>query len=250
MIPLCSADGINMNERVIDMRYLGCILCMSLLAFSVPAQTMDSRQSADSIRTAIEAVVAAELEQTGTDYRIDQVRLENPSRLSECERPLEAFILSGQRGSGYFSVGVRCNGIKPWTSHHKVRVSVYQTVVILKQPVRQGARIEPSNLTLERREMMGQRGGYFTDAASLAGQLAKRTLPGGLMLGPEHLTTPNPVSRGQQVNIQAQSAGIDITMPGIALSDGRLGQRIRVRNTQSGRIVEGSVTRPGVVTVD
>jgi len=232
------------------MRYLGSLLGMSVLASSGLAQTMDSRQSPDSLRAAIEAVVAARFEHSGADYRIEPVRLEHSQHLSACEQPLEAFILSGQPGSGYFSVGVRCTGNRPWTSYHKVRVSVYQTVVLLKQPVRQGTSIEPSNLALEKRDMTGQRGGYFTDPASLEGQIAKRTLPGGLILGPEHLTTPSPVRRGQQVSIQARSAGVDISMPGIALSDGRPGQRIRVRNAQSGRIIEGTVTRPGVVTVD
>ncbi len=226
---------------------------MPLLAFlvlSAPARSADSFQSAESIRAVVEAVVTKALEQDGTDYRIEPARSDNRLRLTRCEQPLDGFILSGQRGSGYFSVGVRCAGVKPWTVYRTVRVSAYQTVVVLKEPVKQGTPILPSNLLLQRREITGLHGGHFTEPAAVLGQIARRTLPGGLLLTPDHLTMPSPVKRGQAVRIRAKSADFEISMPGMALSDGLLGQRIRVKNSQSGRIVEGVVTQPGIVTID
>lgn len=220
------------------------------MASGVPARAGNALQSADSIRNAIEAVVIAELQQSGTDYRMEPVHVNGHLRLTECEHPLDAFILSGQRGSGYFSVGVRCAGISPWTTYHTVKVTLYQTVVVLKEPVRQGVSIQPDMLILEKRELTGQHGGYFTDLAAPVGQLARRTLPGGLLLTPDHLTQALAVQRGQSVSIRAQSADFEIAMPGVALADGHLGQRIRVRNAQSGRVVEGIITRPGIVSVD
>ncbi|MGI9211409.1 MAG: flagellar basal body P-ring formation chaperone FlgA [Methylococcaceae bacterium] len=232
------------------MQYIGWVLFLVFMALGFSTQAGNAPQSADSIRAAIEAVVNAELQQSGTDYRIEPVRVNSRLRLTECEHPLDAFILSGQRGSGYFSVGVRCTGISPWTTYHSVKATLYQTVVVLKEPVRQGVSIQPDMLLLEKRELTGQHGGYFTDPAAPVGQIAKRTLPGGLLLTPDHLTQALAVQRGQSVSIRAKSADFEIAMPGVALGDGHLGQRIRARNTQSGRVVEGIITQPGIVSVD
>jgi len=223
-------------------------LCLQLAGATARADI--AWQSVDSIRLAIESRVAQELEKQATVYRMEPLRLDGRLRLPACESPLEAFILSGQKGSGYFSVGVRCAGVKPWTIYHKVHVNIYQPVVLLKNEVRQGAVIRESDVFLDNRDLTALRGGYFGDTSLVTGQVARRTLPGGLILNPDHLLIPPPVARGQQVSIRFGSSGFQIAMPGIALSDGRMGQRIRVRNAESGKIVEGTVTAPGVVSVD
>lgn len=232
------------------MRYGWFAFFLPILMTGVTARADQSLQALESIQAAIENVVSAELQQGGKEYRMEPLRLNARLRLTECEHPLDAFILSGQSGSGYFSVGVRCNGVKPWTIYHKVRVSVYESIVILKNQVRQGTVIKASDLLLEKRELTGFHGGYFTDPGMVVGQVARRSLAGGLVLNNEHLLIPSPIQRGQQVSIRVRSADFEIAMPGVALSDGKLGQRIRVRNVASGKIVEGMVTGTGVVSVD
>lgn len=233
------------------MRYTWCSFFLGILiSGSLLAVEQQAVQSLESISAVIQNAVVTELGQTETEFQMEPLQLDKRLRLPECTRPLESFILSGQKGSGYFSVGIRCTGLKPWTLYHKVRVNVYQTIVILKNAIRQGTPIGTSDLVLEKRSLTSLKGGYFTEPDTVIGQVARRSLPGGLVLNPDYLVIPNPVQRGQQVTIRVETAGFEIAMPGLALSDGRLGQRIRVRNVQSGKIVEGVVTGSGVISVN
>jgi flagella basal body P-ring formation protein FlgA len=69
----------------------------------------------------------------------------------------------------------------------------------------------------------------------------KTPLIAGRMLTPQMLQADLAIRRGQTVTLAVNNSGVSIRMSGKALMDGALGQRIRVENTNSGRIVEGIV---------
>jgi flagella basal body P-ring formation protein FlgA len=226
------------------------LLVVILVLLSVSVLEAEPRfQSHESIRAAIDRLLETELHQQDQEYQAEPARLDPRLRLPECDRSLEAFILSGQKESGYFSIGVRCPGSQPWTVYSKVRLTVYQQVVILKNPVRQGALIAETDLVLEKKELSALRGGYLTALEQAVGRPAKRSLPKGLVLNAGHLTVSTLVKKGQKVTIRARSANFEVNMPGEALADGNEGQRIRVRNDQSQKVVEGTVVGPGLVLV-
>ncbi len=59
------------------------------------------------------------------------------------------------------------------------------------------------------------------------------------------------VCRNDSVLIKAGRSGLNIVTKGTALSDGSLGgEQIRVQNTKSKRIVDGTITGVGEVTVN
>jgi flagella basal body P-ring formation protein FlgA len=63
------------------------------------------------------------------------------------------------------------------------------------------------------------------------------------------LKRANLVKRGSKVEIIANFDGLDVRMRGEALADGGRGDRIRVKNLSSGRVVTGTVSGSGVVHV-
>jgi flagella basal body P-ring formation protein FlgA len=73
------------------------------------------------------------------------------------------------------------------------------------------------------------------------------SLPGGTILTWEDVDYPLLVRRGDPVIIFVEYGSVQVMAPGQALADGRLGERIRVMNTSSERIVEGVVEGEGLV---
>ena len=71
-----------------------------------------------------------------------------------------------------------------------------------------------------------------------------------------YTTDPNPrvgcvlVRRGQIVTLVAGGGPVEIRTTGKALADGAAGERVRVRNERSNRIVEGVVAEDGTVRVN
>jgi flagella basal body P-ring formation protein FlgA len=55
------------------------------------------------------------------------------------------------------------------------------------------------------------------------------------------------VKRGQQVVLLAQTSSIIVKMSGKAMADGAAGEKIKVKNLSSDRVIEGIVTENGSV---
>jgi len=228
----------------------GKLNSLFLLALAVPAAFAEIRlQSHESIVAVIKALIESDFRQKNQDFQVEPVKLDSRLQLPLCDRPLGAFLLPGQRESGFLSVGVRCEGGHPWTLYNKVRVKAYRDVVVLKNAVRQGSMLTEADLGLEKRDLAALRGSYFTSFDPIVNRPVKRTLAAGAVLSPEWLSVPKMIRRGQKVIIQAESSHFAVKMSGQALSDGEAGQRIRVRNDQSARIVEGTVAGPGLVLI-
>ena len=82
------------------------------------------------------------------------------------------------------------------------------------------------------------------------GLVAKRRLPAGTVLVPnmlESLEPPIILKRNQNVVICIERPGFLITAMGIAMQDGRTGDYIKVRNTDSQRIILARIKEDGTV---
>jgi flagella basal body P-ring formation protein FlgA len=65
-----------------------------------------------------------------------------------------------------------------------------------------------------------------------------------------HDSGPPLVRRGEAVKLMVRLGSVNVTATGEALQDGRAGQSVRVRNTDSKNIVLGRVTERSMVEVD
>lgn len=227
------------------------LFALALYLALSPARAESGFQSQVSILAAIDGRVASEFRRRGLDYQAEVLPLDPRLRLADCGRPLEAAFPQGFReGGGYLTVGVRCAGAQPWTVYAKVKVAVYREVLVLRNALRRGGIVGPEDVALERRNLALLGGDYLTAPGQAVGKPVARGLPAGLVLGAGQLSIPKTIRGGEPVTIRVEGEGYEIGMSGQALADGELGQRIRVRNQQSGRVVVGTVAGPGRVIVD
>ena len=88
-----------------------------------------------------------------------------------------------------------------------------------------------------------------TEPSQLIGRELRRDTGEGEILHSHDVVPPRLVTRGSLVTMKIETPLITITTQGKAQQDGAQGDAIRVVNTQSSRIVEGTVTGPGIVDV-
>ena len=69
------------------------------------------------------------------------------------------------------------------------------------------------------------------------------------MLTPSLVAEPPVIRRGQRVSLVSSGTGIAVRAPGEALAEARTGQRLRVKNLSSGKVVEGIALSSGSVEV-
>lgn len=210
-------------------------------------------QSEDVIRKAVERFVQGELSNSGTTTgrtTVEVGRLDPRLRLPACDKKLEAFLPPGGKLIGGATIGVRCTGGKPWSLYVPAKVGMRIGILIANRPLARGARLSPEDLRMDERDAATLTQGYLTDPQQAYGQVLKRSLSVGAPLVPAALEPPLAIKKGDRVTVVAKSAGgIEVRMAGTALTNGAAGDRIRVRNLNSERVVEGTVAGGGIVEV-
>ena len=188
----------------------------------------------------------------GSDARNTSVEagfLDPRLRLPACDGALEPFLNRGADVDRATTVGVRCTGERRWKVYVPVSVVTTADVVVAARLLTKGTLIAPDDLRLERRDVTRNRSGYFTSVKAALGQRVRQPVLQGRMLTPAAVAADKVIRRGQSVTLIVESDGLRINMSGKALIDGAIGQRIRVENLSSGRVVEGIVRSPEHVEV-
>lgn len=136
-----------------------------------------------------------------------------------------------------------------WKQNVALQLHAYTEVAVLTQPVTIGHVLSEADINMVRHDIGAISKEFFTDADAVIGQQIRRQLRAGTILNADMLNNPIVINRGEQVTIRTQKPGISIEMKGVALEQGRSGERIRVRNDRSGKVVTGTVAAAGLVLV-
>ncbi|GEP03185.1 flagellar basal body P-ring formation chaperone FlgA [Methylobacterium oxalidis] len=93
------------------------------------------------------------------------------------------------------------------------------------------------------------RGAVIDAPLAMVGRTARRMLLPGEPVPVNAVDDPRLVSRGAPTQMIFEENGLVITTVGAPLQNGGLGETIRVRNTDTGRIVLGTVTADGRIRI-
>lgn len=208
----------------------------------------ESQNHADIIETA-----RSFIEQSMSQYQGDMhVSVNSPDRrltLSACPNSLHAFSANRKVEPGAVTVGVRCSGERPWTLYVSAHIQLFMDVATATVGLTRGQILSKQMIVMKRMDVSTLRTGYITDPAPHFGKTVKRPIRTGHVINQIMLAEQELVQRGDQVDIQAESAGFQISMKGIALDSGTEGARIQVRNIQSQRVIDAQVVEKGLVRV-
>jgi flagella basal body P-ring formation protein FlgA len=202
-----------------------------------PAKLTDLRLISEAAERAVRAQAGAH----SASLSLTPAPLDPRLRLAACTRPLDAFVTNGSPISYQTTVGVSCAGRVHWTIYTSITVESLAPVLVARYALPRDAALTAADFQVQTQRVPGLINGYLTDSNALAGQRLARPLRVGEALTRDALAPAFLIHRGQQVLLVAHSPGIDVRMAGIALADGRIGDRIHVRNLSSDRVVEGIV---------
>jgi len=129
------------------------------------------------------------------------------------------------------------------------RISVKRHVPILAHRMEGGTTIGASDLDWIEVPEERVTADVVTESNQLVGRELRRDTAEGDLLRSHDVMPPRLVQRGSLVTMRIETPYITITAQGKAQQDGAVGETVRVLNTQSNRIVEGTVTAPGTVEI-
>lgn len=205
--------------------------------------------SLDDIRKTATDFAAQRITNSNQNSSIEAGRLDPRLRLSQCEQPLTASPLSQRSNNTNMTVIVKCESAKPWSVYIPIKIKTYISIAVANRPLARGLPISKADISFEKREINRLSNGYFETADNLSGRIPKRVLTKGSVISPRDLTIKKVISKGSRISILAETAGITVRMPGLALSDAGTGDQIQVQNLSSKRKLQATVMGPGVVKV-
>jgi flagella basal body P-ring formation protein FlgA len=137
---------------------------------------------------------------------------------------------------------------------NKVRLSgwvdVFESVVCTSRNLKKGETVKEDDLYLARRNISHLSPNILTDMSKIVGLIVKHNLKKDTCLK-EWMLERSPVfDRGDMVTILAESGNLKVTVSGMVLERGYLGELIRVRNAMSKKEIYARVINNSTVVVD
>ena len=221
------------------------VVVMAVTTPSLAAEVQSLQAIRDAVQGFVEANVTTELGETV----ITVGELDGRLRLAPCELPLQPYFPNQVKPVGNITVGVRCEGAKPWSLLVQTRIEQFVEVVVAARPLGRNQTLARSDISLARSDISRLSGGYYATLEEADGMVLKRSVTAGMVLGTTMLTPAILIKRGEKVMIHAETGSISVRMEGQAQASGARGEVIAVKNLSSQQVVEAEVVAPGLVRV-
>lgn len=207
-------------------------------------------QSRDSIEHAAYMYVFEQVQVSYDNAQIEMESLDSRLRLQACDSAFDVFVSNNKKISlGKQTIGVKCTSPVSWTVYVPAKVKVFRPVVVASRPLAANQLITESDVKVISLDIGSLHQGYINNTDQIIGQQLKYSLSMHSVINPNSLKAKKIIQRGELIMLVATAGQMEVRMSGKALSDAYLGQRVRVKNLSSKRVVEGVVDGPGIVKV-
>lgn len=173
--------------------------------------------------------------------------LDNRLRLARCDQVLALTLKDALGSGGNVNVQVSCKGTNAWTILVPAQAKVYRIVAVAGRTLQRGDIITDSDLAQDLKDVSEYRLGFALTPATIVGKEVKFTVNKGEVFRNSALDSPLVIKRGDTVTMEAAAGDISVRTNATAITDGRIGQQIRVKNNQSARIINARVVAAGKV---
>ncbi|HKX27691.1 MAG TPA: flagellar basal body P-ring formation chaperone FlgA [Blastocatellia bacterium] len=129
------------------------------------------------------------------------------------------------------------------------QVEAFAPVAVAARELLANSRLHPTDAVIEVRRLERAASFYLRDAARLRGTSARRTVAPGETITADLLASEFVVKPGDPVKIISESGRLQVTAAGEARAAGRIGDRIQVKNNQSGLLLQAVVVDEGLVNI-
>ncbi|MEJ8673298.1 flagellar basal body P-ring formation chaperone FlgA [Chromobacterium amazonense] len=217
---------------------------LTLLALALP-QTIPAAAGPDAaIRQQAEARINQRLQEAGLEASGTQLQLLPPRDMPACPAPWQAEA-ADTRALSRMRFALSCPGMG-WRGTAIVRAAVSARVAVAARDLRAGEMLQAEDIAWEERPIADP-ADLFGRAAPPQGLQVRSALSAGQPLRRRQLQAPQLVKRGAGLRIVARQDGIEVTVAGEALANGRQGEIIPVRNLSSGKTIRARVSADGEV---
>jgi flagella basal body P-ring formation protein FlgA len=233
-------------------QFINFLVLASILAYPLAARSANPPQVGQELRETIEQAVLKQWLALGQrEDEVSKVKITGlPAAYKTPQCAMIKVVANKQLVLGRNSIQVSCQQKSSWSLMLNADIEVWRPVVVLRDHINRGEKIQLSHLTLQQRNLAKLQRGYFKDLKQVTGNISKRSLKAGTAVNPSMINLPIIVERGQRITLRVQHPGLAVNMKGIALKKGRKGDSIKVKNSSSNRVLYGTIIHSDLVLIN
>jgi flagella basal body P-ring formation protein FlgA len=205
----------------------------------------------DQIREAIERELLSGLNGAGATARL--VKLDMPSIIEAPSGTVEVRVVPTNVKDIFSPFMV---AVELWVDKRVARrfnvitqVEAYAQVYVASRDLPEGVRVRKEDMMMEARQLKHSPSSYIRDINQLRGVSTVRPIPKGEAVTSNQLISAIVIRSGDPVRIVGSSDQMQIAVMGEAQAAGRIGDRIQVKNVQSGTMLQAIVVDEGLVKI-
>jgi flagellar basal body P-ring formation protein FlgA len=227
---------------------LGLWLAALMLCLSQSANAQAAIENIEQIQSQVAQFLTDEyLKSKAVKVDIKVGNLDKRLRLAKCDQSLALNLKDPLNSGGNVNVQVSCKGQSSWTILVPAQAKVYRSVAVASRILQRGDVVAESDLAQEVKDVSEYRLGFALSPEAIVGKEIKFNVNKGEVFRNSALDAPLVVKRGDAVSMASTVGEISVTTNGTAITDGRIGQQIRVKNNQSARVINARVVAAGKV---
>lgn len=164
---------------------------------------------------------------------------------------LSVTALTSQPARGLYPVLVEAylRGQRVNRGQASLYVKVFDSVLVVTSPLKRNQALSADDVELRLMDITRVYETTLSSVEDLDGYQMRRNLRVGKALTQEAMERIPDVFYGDELTIEFRSGVLTMKVRGSALEKGVCGERIKVRNSESGKIIKATVLAPGLVSV-
>jgi len=198
----------------------------------------------------LEAVVMDAISRLGRDISLKTLLVKDAVAVppGEIQLEVEPFDTSNPRRLGFNGRAISLDGSDSRFTI-EAEIDEWRDVPVAKRPISKGQIVMPEDVMRARLNLAAIARDAEREENSIVGMQATRNIGYGEVFSTNKLFSPPLINAGSRVNMICRGNSFEATASGMALDAGALGQKIRVRNEASKKIVTGVIVSGELVEV-
>ena len=206
----------------------------------------------NSIREAVEKAVIGNFQRENVEVKITKLQFPAKIELPKGKIEIIASPMNGIRNFlAPFTVllEIRLDGKTRHRTSANVEIEMFAEVLVMNKSLETNERISETDVHKTKVRLEKTLSNYLLDAEKLRGKKLLKSVSADEPLLATSIIADAVIRTGDSVKIVGQSGKMQIVVLGEARAAGRIGDRIPVKNSQSGIILQATVVEEGLVKV-
>lgn len=220
------------------------------IRYLLPETIKITRAARQPEKSEILKAIEAFLKAIGRDAIIKDVRIPRDSRIATGDIELSvASPVKLRPGVERFAVSARQGRQSIAEFSVEASLDEWREVAVSTRSIAKGSVLEANDLVMARMNISELPNDITVEIQDALGLQVKGDIPGGSVVRKSALFIPPMVEAGSNVTLIFRSGSLEASAAAVALDSGLEGEKVRVRNDKSKKVISGKIVGPALVEV-